>query len=196
MGVGDVTKMKEGERVSEGDDEGVLVIDLSESERPFAYDYVGAQAGNASEASGFNAPDNLALDSKGNLLIAEDTGGTPPTKTEGDDYYVAPPPRGNDDDHEEGSNHHQPARTVQRFASLNDCVGEPSGPYFALEGTEQFARKNPDAQVAAVVNTRRCLPTVSTRDSSPRSTSSSPSHRWTTTTDLLSSATGSGSGAR
>jgi len=136
---------------TEGDDEGVLAFDLSKSERPFAHDYVGTQAGNASDAGGFSSPDNLALDGKGNLLIAEDTGGTPPTKTEGDDYFVAAPPRGGDDDDRAGRRH-QPARTVQRFASLKDCIGEPSGPYFALAGTERFARQNPDKVVAKRVN--------------------------------------------
>jgi len=123
--------------LTEGDDEGVLAIDLRKSERPFAYDYVGKQAGNASEAEGFDAPDNLALDSKGNLVIAEDTGGAPPKKKMGDDYFVAAPPRAEDDDEEAGKRH-QPASTVQRFASLKDCIGEPSGPYFALAGTERF----------------------------------------------------------
>ena len=61
------------------------------------------------------------------------------------------PPRSEDDDDEAGSRH-QPASTVQRFASLKDCIGEPSGPYFALAGTEKFARKNPDARVANTVD--------------------------------------------
>ena len=125
--------------ITEGDDEGVLAIDLSRSQRPFAYDYVGKQAGNASEAGGFDAPDNLALDRRGNLVVAED----PPNNPVGADYFVAAPPRGRP---------HQPARTVQRFASLKDCIAEPSGPYFALEGTERFARQNPDPRVARVVD--------------------------------------------
>ena len=133
--------------LTEGDDEGVLAIDLSKKDRPFGYDYVGKQAGNASEAEGFDAPDNLALDRKGNLVIAED----PPGNPIGADYFVAAPPRGSDDD-EEGGKRHQPARTVQRFASLKDCLGEPSGPYFALKGTEKFAEQNPDPAVAAVVD--------------------------------------------
>jgi len=138
--------------LTEGDDEGVLAIDVSKKERPFAYDYVGKQAGNASEPEGFDAPDNLALDRKGNLVIAEDPGGTPKSgKTMGDDYFVAAPPRGSDDD-DEGGRRRQPARTVQRFASLKDCAGEPSGPYFALKGTEKFARDNPDPNVARVVD--------------------------------------------
>jgi len=41
---------------------------------------------------------------------------------------------------------------VQRFASLKDCVGEPSGPYFALEGTEEFADDNPSPAVRRVVD--------------------------------------------
>jgi len=128
--------------LTEGDDEGVLAIDLTKPDAPFAYDYVGQQAGNASTATGFSSPDNLALDSKGNLVVMEDPGGTPPKKTQGDDYFVAAPPEGGT---------HQPARTVQRFASLKDCIAEPSGPYFALEGTEKFARQNPDPAVAALV---------------------------------------------
>ena len=133
--------------LTEGDDEGVLAIDVSSSERPFAYDYVGKQAGNASEAAGFDAPDNLALDREGNLVIAED----PPGNPIGADYFVAAPPRGSDDD-DEGGKRRQPARTVQRFASLKDCIGEPSGPYFALKGTEEFAEDNPNPAVARVVD--------------------------------------------
>lgn len=131
--------------LTEGEDEGVLAIDLSNPNRPFAYDYVGQQAGNASKANGFSSPDNLALDSQGNLVVMEDTGGEPPTKKQGDDYFVAAPP-------EDGR--HQPARTVQRFASMKDCIAEPSGPYFALEGTQKFARQNPDPAVAALVGDR------------------------------------------
>jgi len=41
---------------------------------------------------------------------------------------------------------------VQRFASLKDCIGEPSGPYFALKGTEEFAEDNPNPAVARVVD--------------------------------------------
>ncbi len=138
--------------LTEGDDEGVLAIDVSQQDRPFAYDYVGKQAGNTSEATGFDSPDNLALDRKGNLVVAEDPGGTPASgKTMGDDYFVAEPPRGNDRDGK-GGKRRQPARTVQRFASLKDCIGEPSGPYFALKGTERFARDNPNPAVAAVVD--------------------------------------------
>nr|MBA2384267.1 hypothetical protein [Actinomycetota bacterium] len=138
--------------LTEGDDEGVLAIDVSSSGRPFAYDYVGKQAGNASEVTGFDAPDNLALDRKGNLVIAED----PPTNSVGADYFVAEPPRGGDDD-DKGGKRRQPARTVQRFASLKDCIGEPSGPYFALKGTERFAEDNPNPAVARVVDDETLL---------------------------------------
>ena len=86
-----------------------------------------------------STPDNLALDSRGNLVVAED----PPVNPVGADYWIAAPPRGGQ---------HQPARTVQRFASLKDCTAEPSGPYFALAGTERFARRNPDPRVTAVVD--------------------------------------------
>ena len=41
---------------------------------------------------------------------------------------------------------------MQRFASLKDCVGEPSGPYFALKGTEKFTRANPNPDIARVVD--------------------------------------------
>ncbi len=98
-----------------------MAVDLSSKKRPFAYPYVGKLAGNASEPD-FDAPDNLALDSKGNLAIAED----PPVTPVGADVFVAAPPRGNDDD-DEGGKRRQPAERVQRFASLKDCIGEPSG---------------------------------------------------------------------
>ena len=120
--------------ITEGAEEGVLAIDLSAKDRPFAYPYVGALAGN--EPAGFENPDNLALDSKGNLAIAED----PPVNPVGADVFVAAPPRGKDDDGE-GGKRRQPARTVQRFSSLKDCAAEPSGPYFALKGTERFSEE-------------------------------------------------------
>ena len=120
--------------ITEGAEEGVLAIDLSAKDRPFAYPYVGALAGN--EPAGFENPDNVALDSKGNLAIAED----PPVNAVGADVFVAAPPRGNDDD-DRGGKRRQPARTVQRFSSLKDCAAEPSGPYFALKGTEKFSEE-------------------------------------------------------
>ncbi|MBA2359705.1 MAG: DUF839 domain-containing protein [Actinobacteria bacterium] len=113
--------------ITEGVEEGVLALDVSAKDRPFAYAYVGTFAGN--NPGGFNNPDNLALDSKGNLAIAED----PPTNLVGADVFVAAPPQ--------GGKRHQPARTVQRFSSLKDCLAEPSGVYFALKGTEKFSKE-------------------------------------------------------
>ncbi len=113
-----------------GTDE-VLAVDLSSKKNPFAYQYVGAQAGNTTPE--FDMPDNLALDRKGNLAIAEDPGGSPPSKTMGDDIWVASPQGGK----------HRPADQVERFASLKDCVAEPTGIYFALKGTEKFTEGTP-----------------------------------------------------
>lgn len=130
-----------------GTDE-VLAIDLSNHARPFAYQYVyttalGSTTAPPNAAAGeFDAADNLALDRKGNLAITEDPGGVPPAKTRGDDIWIAAPPRGSDDD-EEGGARRQPARTVQRFASLKDCIGEPSGVYFALAGTGEYTEDGP-----------------------------------------------------
>jgi hypothetical protein len=125
-------------------EEGVFNIDLRQKERPFGYRYVGKGAGNASEPE-FNAADNLALDRQGNLAIAEDGGGN------GDDIFLAAPPRGGDDDDDRGKRR-QPARTVQRFASIRDCRAEGTGIYFALQGTERFSRSNPNPEVRRLVN--------------------------------------------
>jgi secreted PhoX family phosphatase len=119
-------------------EEGVLNIDLSNEEQPLGYRYVGAGAGNASEPD-FNAPDNLALDRKGNLAITEDGGGN------GDDIFMAAPPDGDDDEH-------LPAASVERFASIKDCDAEGTGVYFALAGTERFARRNPNPEVRQLVH--------------------------------------------
>lgn len=115
-----------------GTDE-VLAVDLSSKAQPYAYQYVGAEAGNAAPPE-FDMPDNLALDRKGNLAITEDPGGEPPSKTQGDDIWVAEPPQ---------QGRHQPAAEVARFASLKDCVAEPTGIYFALKGTEQYTVDTP-----------------------------------------------------
>jgi uncharacterized protein len=114
-----------------GTDE-VLAVDLSRADRPFAYDYVftaehppsSSGAANA-PAGAFDSPDNLALDRKGNLAITED----PSTNPVGADIWVAAPP---------ASGRHRPASTVARFASLTDCEAEPTGIYFALQGTERL----------------------------------------------------------
>lgn len=128
----------------------VLAVDLSSRNRPFAYFYVNNQPRptnpTPNATTEFDSPDNLALDSKGNLAITEDPGGTPtstPPKTIGDDIWIAPPPRGEDDDDDEGGKRRKPAGQIQRFASLKDCVAEPTGVYFALEGTEEFSEENP-----------------------------------------------------
>ncbi|HKH12912.1 MAG TPA: alkaline phosphatase PhoX [Rubrobacter sp.] len=123
--------------MTEGPEEGVTAVDLSSKDRPFAYPYVGKIAGNASEPE-FDSPDNLALDSQGNLAITED----PPVNPIGADIWVAKPPRSQDDDGENGSRH-QPASEVERFASLKDCAAEPTGIYFALEGTSKFTEGTP-----------------------------------------------------
>jgi uncharacterized protein len=127
-------------------EEGVLNIDLSRKEQPFGYRYVGAGAGNASEPD-FNAPDNLALDRSGNLAITEDGGGN------GDDIFIAAPPNGHGDgDDDEGGSQHLPAASVERFASIKDCEAEGTGVYFALAGTERFARSNPNPEIRQLVN--------------------------------------------
>lgn len=129
-----------------GTDE-VFAIDLSNHKRPFGYQYayvapLGSTTAPANATAEFDGPDNLALDRKGNLAITEDPGGEPPAKTKGDDIWIAAPPRGSDDD-DEGGARRQPVRTVQRFASLKDCIGEPTGVYFALDGTEEFTEDGP-----------------------------------------------------
>ena len=117
-----------------GTDE-VLAIDLRKKDAPFVYDYVYNAAHGTSTTpnatSEFDAPDNLALDEKGNLAITEDPGGEPPTKTKGDDIWIAAPPKGG---------HPQAASTVQRFATLKDCFAEPSGVYFAMDETEKWTK--------------------------------------------------------
>ena len=115
-----------------GTDE-VIAVDLSAKNRPFAYQYVGAtEAGNA-VAGEFDSPDNLALDREGNLAITEDPGGVPPGKTMGDDIWIAEPQGGT----------RQPAGEVARFASIKDCIAEPTGVYFALDGTSAFTAGTP-----------------------------------------------------
>jgi len=120
--------------ITEGHEEGVMAVDLSSKNRPFAYPYVGKTAGNASEPE-FDSPDNLALDRQGNLAITED----PPLNPVGADIFIAAP--SNRDD--EGGERRQPASDVERFASLKDCVAEPTGVYFALKGTEEFIEDTP-----------------------------------------------------
>jgi secreted PhoX family phosphatase len=123
-----------------GTDE-VLAIDLRKKDKPYVYDYIFnvahsvTSAGTPNATSEFDAPDNLALDEKGNLAITEDPGGDPPpvgTKSKGDDIWIAAPPKGGPQG--------QPAATVQRFATLKDCAAEPSGIYFAMDETEKWTK--------------------------------------------------------
>jgi uncharacterized protein len=111
--------------ITEGAENGVMAVDLRSRSDPFAYAYVGPNAGNAVNPE-FTSSDNLALDSKGNLAITEDGG----SQGGGDDVWVAAPPR---------SGGHQPASTVQRLLSIKDCEAEPTGIYFALKGTERWS---------------------------------------------------------
>lgn len=66
--------------------------------------------------NGLNNPDNLALDSQGNLFIAEDSGPG--------DIWVAKASGGGE----------LVASEVVRFASLTDCAAEPTGIYFDRSG--------------------------------------------------------------
>jgi hypothetical protein len=117
-----------------GSDE-VIAVDLSGADRPVAYQYIGAsEAANA--PADFDAPDNLALDSRGNLAVTEDPGGTPPAKTVGDDIWIAAPP---------AQGGHRPAEPVGRFASIRDCAAEPTGIYFAMAATQRFTAGGPFA---------------------------------------------------
>ena len=70
--------------------------------------------------TGLQDPDNVALDSQGNLYILEDHGPG--------DFWVARPGPGNSD---------VPAEVV-RFASLTDCSAEPTGGYFDRAGKTMY----------------------------------------------------------
>lgn len=106
-------------------DNRVLAIDLRDGPGAgaFVFDYVriGLNA-----PADFEFPDNLALDRSGNLYIAEDPGGSSPSKKKGDDIWVATPPT--------GVGQQRPAASVVRFATLTDCDAEPTGIYFGLHG--------------------------------------------------------------
>ena len=146
-----------------GDLGGVLAVDLSSKNKPFAYPYVGVDASNTT-APDFANPDNLALDREGNLVITEDTD-TPP----GGDIWIAAAPTG------PGG---QPAATVQKFTSLRDCAAEPTGVYFALDGTSNGPTERPGNNRSA---TRPCSSIASTR-ATPHSTRPWPSPRAETRT--------------
>jgi uncharacterized protein len=114
--------------ITEGVENGVIAIDVRDSDEPFAYPYVGPEAGNTENPDFVNA-DNVALDRKGNLAITED----PPGNPIGADIWVAEPRRGS----------HRPAREVDRLASLKDCEAEPSGVYFAMRSTDGYTDGGP-----------------------------------------------------
>ncbi len=76
----------------------------------------------------FDAPDNLALDKDGNLLITEDPGGTAPAKTKGDDVWFA-----GFDQSSQGK-----SLPIERFLSITDCNAEPTGVYFSKSGRSLF----------------------------------------------------------
>ena len=126
--------------ITEGAENGVMAVDLRKPGNPYAYPYAGPRAGNAQNPQ-FRSADNLALDREGNLAITEDPGGEPPQKTQGDDIWIAKPPRGSDG--RSGPNAHKPASVVARFASIKDCIAEPSGVYFAMRGTERWVKGGP-----------------------------------------------------
>ena len=123
----------------------VLRIDLREPQggaehtTAFVSDYVRA---GVNAPVDFENPDNLAFDKNGNLYIAEDQDF--PT---GDDIWVAIPANGN----------HEVAAETVRFASLYDCVAEPTGIYFDKSGTMLFVnvqhRGAPDTRDLAMVIT-------------------------------------------
>lgn len=112
-------------------DNRVLGIDLREPRgggehtTAFVYDYVRV---GLNAPADFEMPDNLALDQRGGLYISEDPGSASATRR-GDDIWFAAPSNGGQ---------HQPAASTVRFASINDCVAEPTGIYFALGGGTMF----------------------------------------------------------
>ena len=70
--------------------------------------------------SGMQNPDNVALDSRGDLFITEDNGPG--------DIWVARVNTGNEEQ----------ASEVVRFASLTDCAAEPTGIYFDRSGKVMY----------------------------------------------------------
>lgn len=90
----------------------ILRIEL-DGDRAFVSNYVQG-------VTGFDTPDNLALDPHGNLYIAEDNGPG--------DLWVA----------RAGGGSAAVAGAVVRFASLADCAAEPTGIYFDRDGETLF----------------------------------------------------------
>lgn len=93
----------------------VLAIELRGDEA-FVTNYVKE----GMNVSGLKDPDNVALDSQGNLYILEDNGPG--------DIWVARPGHGNAG---------LPSEVV-RFASLSDCSAEPTGVYFDRTGRTMY----------------------------------------------------------
>lgn len=89
----------------------VLKIELN-GDNAFVTNYVKGGV----NVNSFDSPDNVALDSQGNLFIQEDTGPS--------DIWVARPGHGNSE---------LPSEVV-RFASLTDCSAESTGAYFDRVG--------------------------------------------------------------
>jgi len=90
----------------------------------------------------FENPDNLLVHRDGRLFIAEDQDA--PT---GDDIWVAAP----------DGRHPDAAASTVRFASLTDCVAEPTGIYFNRDQTILFVnvqhRGAPDTRDLAMIIT-------------------------------------------
>jgi hypothetical protein len=128
----------------------VLAIDLK-GPQPFVTEFVAAGVnvpvevddestnGETDEVTGFNSPDNLAVDKAGNLYVAEDN--TP------GDIWVA-----TSDLDRDGR-----ADRVELLASLSDCGGEPTGIYvgqdpFTLYVNVQHAADGNDKAMLIVRN--------------------------------------------
>lgn len=106
----------------------VLAIDLK-GQQPFVTEFVAAGVnvpvevdlnGGSDETTGFNSPDNLAVDAAGNLYIAEDN-------VPGDIWVATPDGDG------DGR-----ADAVVLFASLSDPGAEPTGIYFGHDPKTLF----------------------------------------------------------
>ena len=105
----------------------------ADHETAFVSDYVRA---GVNAPADFENPDNLALDKNGNLYIAEDED----VPHAGNDIWVAVPSNGDN----------RTAAVTVRFASLYDCVAEPTGIYFDKAGARLFVtvqhRGGPDTR--------------------------------------------------
>jgi hypothetical protein len=113
--------------------------DRSGSSTAFVSDYVRA---GVNAPIDFENPDNLLVHDDGRLFIAEDQ-----DVATGDDIWVAAPNR----------QHPEAAAGTVRFASLSDCVAEPTGIYFNRDQTILFVnvqhRGAPDTRDLAMIIT-------------------------------------------